>query len=43
MGLGIPAEYDTLSGAEDPELERMLAVLDVTELLVVVDDDVKID
>lgn len=53
MGLGIPAEYDALSDAEDPEVERTLAVLDATELSVavldatelsvVVSDDVKAD
>lgn len=43
MGLGMPAEYVALSDAEELELERTLAVLDATELSVVVRDDVKAD
>lgn len=39
----MPAEYDTLSDVEDPVLERMLAVLDATELSVVESDDVRVD
>jgi hypothetical protein len=42
VGLGIPAEYDALSDAEDPEVERTLAVLDATELSVVVLDATKL-
>lgn len=39
----MPAEYVALSDAEELELERTLAVLDATELSVVVRDDVKAD
>lgn len=43
MGLGIPAEYDALSDVEESELERTLAVLDATELSVVVRVDARVD
>lgn len=43
MGLGIPTEYDALSDVEGSELERTLAVLDATELSVVVRVDARVD